>query len=890
MKRGRDSDIGMDDASSSSALSSPSPSPLQKKFKPLPPSTLLVSLPSLIIHPPTHRYHAQSLWISLQALRRCLRLPDLSPQIECRAWTALAEIGMIIVAGEHEWAEGIEAEIEEATTQGLMIAQKHPTLRSYRPQLTFLAAQLAMWQNNVKFARTLLRKLLPTFLPTDPPHIVYTAHLKYIEHLLEPSPSPSSPKMQSGLLSPAPAPPKDIRTALTAIQAMQNLALKNDHTQVILLTRMIRLRILVSTGIWEQVSDALVEVEEMLGLFWASESGEEVVEGVQDAVEDTPRPGKKPKVPVGDGPPGKPNRNDYKREALKITDVNTPQAKTGTAKKSLPTSSPSRSTGPLNAHSIVNPSGIPDRFRTSIILHVLIIGVIFYSYAGKVVEGHHRLTMLHDLLDKGALKFKVKPSKSIKFDIVPSSSQSPQPSLQTNDTMDVDDREEAQQQCSEGQETEELSVIERAACGIVQIQFGPYPPTSSTGSSQPSSSHSSPHTSSPNSTPPLTNSGPPPLYIQTTHPRTLFILAYLVSCIAKLNPVGRNPKRKLFAKEGLVAWEREVRRGLEKQSPSGPESAEDVKGCEAREEEALGPEPGGRLLSLPYSLPPWATSSDVDALDIRMLKIKADLMCELVGISVMRCEFRGAEEALAHLISHLRTYGLWESFSARVTLFYAYLTHARGDRDEDEDIKVADDAPERENNVELALKYYRTAEFLALERGNEWVALAASAGTVGIRIGIFRRRTQKKNSQVKGANQGRDKGTSKRGEDDMDVDELPLLDEDVEQTGEAIQKMEEDEDEARREWDEIVRDGRTVSERCRGMGGTMWSVGRILEGCLSEEIISGKNHFRSALNSASAAGDTHLKTLVCALIASYYFHTCDEHALSMLAVSENLAG
>lgn len=84
---------------------------------PLPVSTLLVSLPGILVHPPTHRYHAQSLCVSLLALRRCLSIPDLTPDIECRAWTALAEIGMIAISGgfsqneDHLWARSIENEV-----------------------------------------------------------------------------------------------------------------------------------------------------------------------------------------------------------------------------------------------------------------------------------------------------------------------------------------------------------------------------------------------------------------------------------------------------------------------------------------------------------------------------------------------------------------------------------------------------------------------------------------------------------------------------------------------------------------------------------------------------------------------------------------------------------
>lgn len=39
--------------------------------------------------------------------------------------------------------------------------------------------------------------------------------------------------------------------------------------------------------------------------------------------------------------------------------------------------------------------------------------------------------------------------------------------------------------------------------------------------------------------------------IQSTHPRVLFELAFLVSSVSKRDLVGRKPRRKLFAEEGL---------------------------------------------------------------------------------------------------------------------------------------------------------------------------------------------------------------------------------------------------------------------------------------------------------------------------------------------------
>ena len=89
----------------------------EEGLRPIPTAILLVSLPALLAHPPNHKYYVHSLVLSLRALRKCLTLPALPPDIECRAWTGLAELGMRVISGgfsqsdEHVWARGIESEV-----------------------------------------------------------------------------------------------------------------------------------------------------------------------------------------------------------------------------------------------------------------------------------------------------------------------------------------------------------------------------------------------------------------------------------------------------------------------------------------------------------------------------------------------------------------------------------------------------------------------------------------------------------------------------------------------------------------------------------------------------------------------------------------------------------
>lgn len=90
-------------------------------LRPLPPAILLLALPGLLAHPPTHPHFGFSLFLSLRALRQCLALPALAPDLECRAWTSLAEVGMRVMesgfcAAEAgcDWAMGIDVEVRQS--------------------------------------------------------------------------------------------------------------------------------------------------------------------------------------------------------------------------------------------------------------------------------------------------------------------------------------------------------------------------------------------------------------------------------------------------------------------------------------------------------------------------------------------------------------------------------------------------------------------------------------------------------------------------------------------------------------------------------------------------------------------------------------------------------
>lgn len=85
----------------------------------LPADVLLLSLPQLLQHPPTHRNHTRSLFLSLFALRKYLSLPGLDSIVECKCLTELAEIGFRIGLEE----QGIANEVEKSITKSVSYAR-----------------------------------------------------------------------------------------------------------------------------------------------------------------------------------------------------------------------------------------------------------------------------------------------------------------------------------------------------------------------------------------------------------------------------------------------------------------------------------------------------------------------------------------------------------------------------------------------------------------------------------------------------------------------------------------------------------------------------------------------------------------------------------------------
>ncbi|KZT73388.1 hypothetical protein DAEQUDRAFT_721986 [Daedalea quercina L-15889] len=325
----------------SSALAEPDGGRLSESatLKPLSPAVLLVSLPGLLAHPPNHKYYIPSLVLSLAALRKCLKLSGLSPEIECRAWTGLAEIGMKVISGglsqseDYPWAKGIEGEVEKAMSKGSIIAQKHPSLRPYKLHLALLQAQLSQWQHKFKFARTQLRKLLSSFAPNDPPYTIYSVHLAYINLLVSPSSPNNIASSSSTPSSPPVAGSQDMHAALSAVDDLASAANSKGHKHMVLLSRVLHLRILVAANMWADVPEALKTAEQALGLSYQASA--------------TPKP-------------RRPGEQDQF-------------------------------------------ISFEDNFEAAMAVHLLMMSVVFFTHVGNAEEASPRLAHLHALMDSGVL-------------------------------------------------------------------------------------------------------------------------------------------------------------------------------------------------------------------------------------------------------------------------------------------------------------------------------------------------------------------------------------------------------------------------------------------------------------------------------------------------------
>ncbi|KAG1805584.1 uncharacterized protein BJ212DRAFT_1391745 [Suillus subaureus] len=677
----------------SSSLTPPPPDSPTPALRPLPPAILLLALPGLLALPPTHPDFGFSLFLSLRSLRQCLAMPALAPDVESRAWTGLAEVGMRVMESGFcsqeegcDWAVGIHAEVEKALSKGLLIAQKHPSLRPLRHHLTLLHAHFAFTfpssSTSPKFARAILRRLIASFVPSDPPATVYNAHLTLIAKITTPPPSSNA----AANTTPAPLGAPALQAILAAIDTLITLARKNHHPRIISLAHVIRLCVLLRANAWTQVGAALDTAEAVLGLMFDKDGKVKNDRGNPNAIVNA-----------------KPDDDALPRwNSITAHDVNV-------------LSREHSQVHITNRPNIVEPkqeeSTQSDPAHASLVIHTLLSGTIFFTFSGNIRAAEQRLVALHEIVDSGAL--------------------------------------------------------EGFKDGIVQIPLPPHPP----------------------------------LAVHTTHPLILLPLTFLVSATAKRDPVGRNPKRRLWA-EAAISILNTAREDIE--------------------------------------LPLWASLADRDEIIQRIVRLTADLLCELIAISIQRSEFDAADSHLNALLTLTYTHDLFHSYSARITLHAAHLAHALGD-------------------TERASVCYRVAKSVDDERNARagYVGAAACAGEALLRIGLLAQ------AQVLGENSS----TSTAVIEDASSDKSDWLDAETHALA------------------------RSAIQRCHGMGGTLEAVGKVVQAAVAGargEIVGAKSHLKSALSLSTLAGENHLRALLLAQVGAQYLHTAPAHAMETLAVCETL--
>ncbi|KAG5635603.1 hypothetical protein H0H81_010657 [Sphagnurus paluster] len=868
-------------SSSPPPASSPGPHDLQR----LPPATLLLALPNMLLHPRTHPRHAQSLDLARHALRQCLKLSALEPREECRAWTGLVELGIMWLDAGLEGAGEVLVEVETALTKAIydvLTSAQHPALQLYTPHLQTLSARLAQaHQANHKLAALTLRRQLASLPRSAPPHVRFGAHLSLVHSYWadadSEAESPSTTTTTPGAESPA------FRRCLTALDVMHAAAVSRAQaafagapsaytptssdrdprtTPLVILPLILRVQLLVRHARWARVPDALAEAEEAVRVFDAFHAGEG----------------------SGSGDVG---------QAASISASTTPTMITATASSSsLSSSSTSAATtAPAPAAGGSPPPSplLPPALR----VHLLVLGVLVHTYAGDAANAGERLKVLHAFLDEGVLEFRD----------------------QAGGGGDGDGDEDG---CRWRREREREFYE-----GIVEIPFSFHFPAANPTNTN------------------TTTTTTPPLRIHGTPPRVLHALAFLLSAVAKRDAVGRAPKKGVFARAGLALAELQLPLPLPLPDPiriahHGDEAEgggeREGEGAEERDRVGVGVADGlyAKTMGSMYAL--GRSAREVQRERRRMGRVRADLLAEVVAINTMRSEHAAAQQTLDELVAHTRTCGVFPAYAARVALLAAQLAHARGDvrgavrayrvagwvaggggRGKD---GVAGGGKAKGKGKGGEVK--QEEDVVGQGRGewdgcaaDEWVRVAARAGEVWVRVGVVRMRQRERQSQRQRAGTTAGLGLelgSRSGSGSAsglsDLSSLSALTEstlaspdpgredactepDADADIGADKEAEDDEDEE--ELRVLRRMGAEVVRECEGLGGTLVAVAEVVRACLAEEVLGAKKHLRHALDLATRAQDNHLRALVLALVAAHYQHTAREHALAVLGTCAQLA-
>lgn len=192
-------------------------------------------------------------------------------------------------------------------------------------------------------------------MPSDPPHIRYSAQLALITLLTTPTAAhqtkmqPEKVQNRTPPSSPQPS-AQDVYAALSVVQELEDRAVADAHKQVALLARVLRLRILVAAGMWADVYTAIQKGEVALGLSYEAAS--------------TPKPGK-PAHSQGKGATQTQQQRPPAPEQMFIM--------------------------------------FEDAFEAAMAVHLLMLSIVYHTHAGDAAEVSPRLSHLHALLDSDVL-------------------------------------------------------------------------------------------------------------------------------------------------------------------------------------------------------------------------------------------------------------------------------------------------------------------------------------------------------------------------------------------------------------------------------------------------------------------------------------------------------
>jgi hypothetical protein len=213
-------------------------------------------------------------------------------------------------------------------------------------------------------------------MSSDPPSVVYVAHLALITHLTS-APPPAHGVSNSG----APSAP-ELQAALTAITALASLATRNGHSAIEDLAAVLRVRVLVGAGQWDLVGDALSYAEKAMQLVFQTRE-ENLVKGQEGekAIQDTAAA----------------LMRSYSITAQDVHTSASSESQSQSNSDAITTPSPAKETS-----SVPGPKAT-DTLTLALTTHLLILGVIFHTHAGRARAADIRLAALHTLMDGGAL-------------------------------------------------------------------------------------------------------------------------------------------------------------------------------------------------------------------------------------------------------------------------------------------------------------------------------------------------------------------------------------------------------------------------------------------------------------------------------------------------------